>query len=235
MPGNDGRTLILVPDDIEVVRTPVRPDEQPGAHAADRTEEIARANARAERAEVGRRTAEQWADEANKRADVALALADRTLVQLAEVEKQVETERLRTEQVIAGERARADGLRDQLEVMRVQLATSEAEAKAARDRACMSGEQQSAAERRADAERARADRMEAQAAHEREDLLDAEARARRELEIVRERVAEAEAHQDRLRAEVDSVRAEFAAARRTEDERKGRGRWSRLRAAWRGE
>jgi chromosome segregation ATPase len=116
--------------------------------------------------------------------------------------------------------------------MRVQLATSEAEAKAGHDKAWALGEQQAAAERRADIERARADRAEAQAAHEREDFLDAEARTRRELETVRERFAEAEAHQDRLRTEIHSARAELAEARRTEDVRKGRGRWARLRAAW---
>ena len=55
--------------------------------------------------------------------------------------------------------------------------------------------------------------MEAQAAHEREDFLDAEARTRRELEKVVERVAQAEAHQERLRAEVDSARAELTEAR----------------------
>ena len=59
--------------------------------------------------------------------------------------------------------------------------------------------------------------------HEREDLLDAEARARRELETIRKQVAEAEAHQDRLRAEVDSARTELADARRAERREKGQG------------
>ena len=70
----------------------------------------------------------------------------------------------------------AEATRDQREAVRVQLAKAEAEAKAANDRAWATGEQQSAAEQRAVAERARADRVEAQAVHEREDLLDAEAR-----------------------------------------------------------
>jgi multidrug resistance efflux pump len=65
--------------------------------------------------------------------------------------------------------------------------------------------------------------------------MDAEARAQRELEKARGRIAEAEAHQDRLRAEIDSARAELAEVRQAEGERKGRGRWARLRAAWRGE
>jgi hypothetical protein len=211
-PGNDGLARIWVPNDVAT--PPQRLTRRQASHTngsgtavsdahvdAGDTQALAAATARAEQAE------------ANRRADVAIALADRTLAQLAEAEK------------------RADTARDQLQAVRVQLTTAEAEAKAANDRAWASSEQQSAAEQRADAERARADRMEAQAVH----LLDAEARTRRELETVRKRVAEAEAHQDRLRAEVDSVRVELAAVRRTEDERKGRGRWARLRSAWRGE
>jgi hypothetical protein len=67
--------------------------------------------------------------------------------------------------------------------------------------------------------------VEAQAVHEREGT-------RRELET---RVTEAEAQQDRLRAEVDSARDELAESRLVDDERKARGRWARLRAAWRRE
>jgi hypothetical protein len=139
------------------------------------------------------------------------------------------------DQAVIGERTRADGLRNQLEAMRVQLATSEAEVKAAHDRAGALGEQQAAAERQANTERARADRAEAQAAHEREDFLNADGRTRLELETVREQFAVAEALQDRLRAEIDSAHAKLAEARRAADERKGRGRWARLRAAWLGE
>jgi hypothetical protein len=165
--------------------------------------------------------------------------------QLAQAQQQVTAERNRADLAEAGrdgERARADALRDQITELQAKIEDTErrlvtvgAEAKAAHDRALVSGEQQAVAERRAEAERARVDRVEAQAAREREDFLDAEARTRRELETIVERVAQAEAHQDRLRTEVDSARAELAEARRVEDEWKGRGRWARLRAAWRGE
>jgi hypothetical protein len=86
-----------------------------------------------------------------------------------------------------------------------------------------------------DREAARADRAERAVAGERtrsdalRDRLDAVESAAREAHQA------AEVHQDRLRAEVDSARAELTETRRAEDERKGRGRWARIRAAWRGE
>jgi hypothetical protein len=63
MPGNDGRTLVMVPNEIEAqpVRTPVTAD-----HTPDQPDEIARA----ERAEADRHAAEERADQAHKRADV---------------------------------------------------------------------------------------------------------------------------------------------------------------------
>ena len=75
-PGNDGRTLALVPDDMELRPGGVRTAD-PGGVQADGwaesewlAERLAAAEARAERAD-GR------ADEAGRRADAALALADR--------------------------------------------------------------------------------------------------------------------------------------------------------------
>jgi hypothetical protein len=82
-PGNDGRTLAFVPDDIELhpggVRTPhaeaIHPDDR--VDAARLTGLLAAAEAQAERADVR-------ADEAGRRADAALLLADRLSAQLAE-------------------------------------------------------------------------------------------------------------------------------------------------------
>jgi hypothetical protein len=224
--GNDGTARVAVPI-TEANQREARPD----AVASDITGDIAGETVARDPGDITR---------------VITALEEAIALlreQLSQAQQQMTAERNRADLAEAGrdgERARADALRDQITKLQAKiedterrLVTAGAEAKAAHDRALMSGEQQSAAERRADAEKARADRVEARAAHEREDLLDVEGRTRRELETVRERVAEAEAHQGRLRAQVDSARAELAEARRTEDERKGRGRWARLRAAWR--
>jgi hypothetical protein len=146
MPGNDGRTLVLVPDGVEVVRTPVRTVEQTPDRTADRTpdhaEEIARAHARADRAEADRRAAEQFANEANRRADAAIALADHTLGQLAEANTRAD----RAEHTIAGERARADAQRDRIEELNSKQADSQAELAAAQDAAERAGIQAEAAQ-----------------------------------------------------------------------------------------
>ena len=84
-PGNDGRALVLVPDDIEVQpreRSPERAHE----HSAERSPEqgeIARltvlltaADARAEKADLRADRAEQRAEQAEQRADAAILRAD---------------------------------------------------------------------------------------------------------------------------------------------------------------
>jgi hypothetical protein len=58
---------------------------------------------------------------------------------------------------------------------------------------------------------------------------------RSRADALRDRLVETQAHQDRLRAEVDSGKAEQAQLRRADEERKARGRWARLRLAWQGE
>ena len=84
-------------------RAPVHAPDRTPVRTADYGDEIALANARAERAE-------QRADKAHERADAALALADRSLAQLADAAARAG----RTEAEIADERVRADALRQQL-------------------------------------------------------------------------------------------------------------------------
>jgi hypothetical protein len=119
--------------------------------------------------------------------------------------------------------------------LQAQLATAEAEARAVNDRAWATGEQLAAAERRAETERERADRLASNVAHERQDFLDAESRTRRELEAVRHRADAAEQAADQARAEAQDAAQAAAELRQADAARQGRGRWARLRAAWRGE
>jgi ribosomal protein L16 Arg81 hydroxylase len=74
-----------------------------------------------------------------------------------------------------------------------------------------------------DRETARADRAEQALTEERTRSEALSDRLNAVEATAKETQQAAEVHQDRLRAEVDSIRAELAAARRTEDERKGRG------------
>jgi chromosome segregation ATPase len=120
----------------------------------------------------------QQTHEANKRADVAVALADRTLAQLAEMNARAD----RAEQSIETERGRAG--RAETRADRAEQALSE--------------------------ERARADQAEI--------ALD-----KLESELEAEKLGSAE------------VQAAMAELRQAEANRRGQGRWARLKAAWRGE
>jgi hypothetical protein len=143
---NHGHVRALVPlpwtqseGEREPDSTPDRGRDNPGDREAYSTPDsvildagLAAAIARAERAE-------NQADEANKRADVAVALADRTLAELAEAnaradraEQAIATERTRADRAerdLAAERARADRAdlaRDRIEVAQAQVeATAE--------------------------------------------------------------------------------------------------------------
>jgi hypothetical protein len=137
-PGNDGATRVYVPPDIERRQTP-RDDATPDDFPAKALVILEAALA-----------------EANRRAEGALALADRTLAQLSDAA------------------AEADTLREAIEGLRAKIARSEV--------------------------------LEARAATER-DRADARAQA---AEDVAEELRKAEAT------------------------RQARGRWARLRAAWRG-
>jgi hypothetical protein len=127
MPGNDGRTLVLVPDDEMAdirPRAPVHTPDRTPVRTAGHDDEIARANARA--------------DKANERADAAHALADRALAQLADAGARAD----RAETAVADERARADALRQQLlrtdarsDELRTERDQAHKEAKAAQERA----------------------------------------------------------------------------------------------------
>jgi chromosome segregation ATPase len=229
-PGNDGRTLVLVPEDAAVQprrRSPERSSAHSGgrapAQAADGSE-LAAATARVLLAEQRAEQAEQRADQAEKRADAADS--DRRAAEA------------RADAADADRRAaevRADTLRERIEGLLTKFATAEADAKAANDRAWASGEQLAAVERRAEAESERADRAEASAAHERQDFLDVEVLTRRELDTLRERLAEAEKGREVAEAAVLQAAQTADEVLQTAAVRQRLGLIARLRAAWRGE
>jgi hypothetical protein len=229
--------------------------EQLGAagHRADRAEQIAdterkradRAETRADQAETRADRAEQVTASEREGRVAAEKRADLAEQAFADERKRAE----RAEQRRDAERECADGLRDQVQDLVAQLATAGADAKAANDRAWASGEQLASVERRAEAERVRAERAESGAAHERQDFLDAESRTRREQEATRRRADQAEQGKDGERARADALqerldamqvqlaaRQEVVAAaeaiRQADDRRLALGRWARLRAAW---
>jgi hypothetical protein len=187
-PGNDGRSLVLVPDDVTVrprPRTPVQSADQPTVQPAGQAEEIARltalliaANDRVDRADQRVERAEKRAEQAENRADQAITRADS-----ADADRRAAIERV---DAADAERRAA--------IERTDAATARAEVAETRQRWTE-------------------DRVEGL----RELLAEAERRA-----------ADAEDGRKAVLQHADAMeRAEF--------ERQGRGRWARLRAAWRGE
>ena len=208
-PGNDGRTLVMIPDeDVAVAssRPPVHTADRAPVRTPDHEAEIARAHARAERAD-------ERADEAAKRADVALALADRTLSQLADVTARMDQERQRAdtlhqglavaEMAITELRVDLEAARQQAEAAEIARAEAAVGVTEARDRRDEALRQAEAAEMQAEADRSVVERL--QLEHAAADAIAAEAVRTAEQFL-----------------QVDAAR-------------KGRGRLARLRAAWRGE
>jgi putative drug exporter of the RND superfamily len=194
-PGNDGRTLVQVPDDAAVQPRP-RPDgRSPGqppvqvAEIARLTDLLTAAERRADRAEKQVDQAEQRVDRAEKQADAADS--DR---------RAAEARADKLDQALAGERSRADELRDRLDDLGAKLADAQAELAAAQNQADAAGAQKVAAVQEA--------------------FEQTEAELRSDLEAAQMAQAEAE--------------ADAAELRQAEVTRQGRGRWTRLRQAWRG-
>ena len=70
---------------------------------------------------------------------------------------------------------------------------------------------------------------------QRHDFFAAEARAKRAEEAVAGERARADALRDQLEAAQEELRQAIQTLQKADDARKARGRWARLRAAWRGE
>jgi hypothetical protein len=200
--GNDRqRTVrVLVPEDWLAPAKESPPDTANSlGMSGEYTGILAALTFRAERAE-------ERADEANKRADIAIILADRTLAQLAEAS----TRANEAEKALIGERHRADQAETELEAARIAQAEAEADA----------------ADLRSSVTRAE---LAAGVSQERLTQVEAEAsELRRRLEAAESAVGSAE-HNMASAALVAEELAKQAA------ERKEQGRWARLRAAWRGE
>jgi hypothetical protein len=173
-------------------------------HIASLQADLAAERARADQAEQARAAADVRADAMMARADAADA--DR---RAAEVRAE------RAEQGRDAERARADALRDRLTTMQEQLADAHAALQAAE--VAMTRAQQAEASR--DTERQRADRAEQgrEADRARADVLQAKLDDMRAQLTARQEVIDA-----------------AEAIRKADDARLARGRWARLRAAWRG-
>lgn len=232
--GNDGTARVAVPIG-EARRQHDRPHDGMADVTGGARADTARVVAALEGAVAALReraaAADRQADQAEKGRGAAETRAERAEQAITEAQNRAE----RAESGRDQERSRADTLQNQVQEAQTRLATLEAEAKAAHDRAWASGEAQAAAERRAGAAQARADRAESAAAHERQDFLDTESRTRRELEAVRQRADAAEQAAEQARRQAQEAQDTAEELRQAEAERRGRGLLARLRAAWRGE
>ena len=136
LPGNDGRTLVLVPDGTDV-QPRVRPPDQTAVQTPAQTAEIARLSHLIERANERADRADARADaaDADRRATEARADGERTEWREERTRLVVEVDGLRAERDREkagreGERSRADVLRDRIDTMQAQIATAAAVAEA---------------------------------------------------------------------------------------------------------
>jgi hypothetical protein len=209
-PGNDGRARVLVP------RTWAEPGRNGATDAPphDPTD----------------KTPDHPRDAALNPTDISSAISALERAIVASEKRADQAENRANQAGIRAEQAesRADALRERVEGLLTQLATAEAGALASR-------EQLAAAERRADTEREQADRAEAAAARERQDFLDVEVLTRRELDTLRERLAEAEKGREVAEAAVLQAAQTADEVLQTAAVRQRLGLVARLKAAWRGE
>jgi chromosome segregation ATPase len=263
--GNNGVTRALVPlesltgdtacdaaGDAPPVMTPAEtPDVSPDVSGAINSLQ-ARAISALEDAVATLREqmdgANRLADEAEQRAAAALALADRLGTQLADAgeratraeakllsleadlrakDTQIAEQRLAVDQARA-EVERVDGLRHDLDAAQHDAQTAQAELAAARLAADQVRTEASTkvAQAEADADRARGVAREAVQAVETLKATVDELKAGQAAHIRNLAVAEHDA---------EAAQKAAAALRQAEADRKARGRWARLRAAWRGE
>jgi hypothetical protein len=156
-PGNDGRTLVLVPEST-AVQPRGRPPDRTAEQSPVQPPEIARLSGLLDRAHERADKAEQRADAADAVRRAAEALAERER-ERADDERQgrerAETRADRAAAAIAGERQRADVLRDRLDAVRAQITAAEAAAEQGRVGAQAAQDAAEALRRADDARKAR--------------------------------------------------------------------------------
>jgi hypothetical protein len=138
-PGNDGKTLVLLPGDVEPARPrpPVRTGDRAPVHTHVQPAEIARLAGLLERADARADAAQVRADAADERADRAQARTDAAETRADRAEATVMAERTRADQAeaaLGAERARANTLRDKIEVLQADAVEAEAKAEQAEAR-----------------------------------------------------------------------------------------------------
>jgi hypothetical protein len=224
-PGNDRTARVLVPLDW------LKPARRSGDTSPEEFPEASRELSRV----IGVLEAAIAASKERAAADAAAISTLRE--QLAEANRRAHSDAAaiaeanaradRAEQGRDSERTRADALRDRLNAMQGQLADAHAalqKAETADARAERAERDKERAEEGRDAERVRADALRDRIGALQAQLVEVEAEG-----------AASDVQITELTAQLRQARQEAHAAAEADAARKGRGRWARLRAAWRGE